>query len=147
MTLVLLNYLLMASSGQSDTLRGFKLLIFFISPGVSPGWRCLCYSRRPVSDPSHLVGVHHHYNIQRSLGDGCLEEGGGLLHLHSLDLLPDAPAGGSCHLLRLRAEGEAATSAVPGHAQQQYRSLQRQLLPPGDHEVRPLQVERPQLPE
>lgn len=110
---------------------------------MSPGWSSLCSSRRPVSDLSQLVGGGHHYSLQRSLGDGGPEEGGGLLHLHRLVLLPAAPAGWGSHLHGLRAEGEASTSAtVSRHAQQQRCSVQRQLLPPDEHEVRPRQVQQ-----
>lgn len=76
-----------------------------------------------MSDLSQLVGGDHHYSLQRSLGDAGLEEGGGLLHLHRLGLLPAASAGWDSHLHRLRAEGEASTSAVSRHAQQQCCSV------------------------
>lgn len=125
---------------RSQTLHTLKLLIAFIFSGKSPGWSSLCSGRRPVSDLRQLVGGGHQYGLQRSPGDGGLEEGGGLLRLHRLVLLPAAPAGRSSHLPGVRAEGETSTSAVQRHAQQQRCSVQRQLLPPDGREVRPGQV-------
>lgn len=127
---------------QSQTLHAFKLLKSFIFSGKSPGWSSLCSGRRPVSDLRQLVGGSHQYSLQRSPGDGGVEEGGGLLRLHRLVRLPAAPAGWCSHLPGLRAEGEASTSAAWRHAQQQRCSVQRQLLPPDGREVRPRQVQQ-----
>lgn len=112
-------------------------------PGMSPGRGSLCPSGRPVSGLCQLVGGAHHHSLQRPPGDGGLEEGGGLLRLHRLGLLPAAPAGWGSHLHRLRAEGEApSTSAAPPRAQQQCGSVQRHLYPPNHAEVGPRQVKQ-----